>query len=169
MALFETPRLEAWRIALDDVPAMLAVYGDRQTVRFVGDSEPLTEAEARRWVEVTDANFVRRGYGMVAFVERATGDAAGFAGIVHPGGQDEAEVKYAFRRDRWGEGFATEAVGALMVHARTAWGVGRSIATVDPRNRASQGVLVKLGFVRAPDRIEEDGSVTEVWESAPAG
>lgn len=166
MNLFETPRLVARRITLEDVPAMLAVYGDREAMRYVGDGEPLDEAGCRGWVEVTDRNFERRGYGMVAFVERATGQAVGFGGVVHPGDQPEVEVKYAFRRDRWGEGFATEAVVELMRHAERVWDVRRVIATVDPANRASQGVLAKVGFVHAEDRRNEDGTVTGVWEWA---
>lgn len=105
--LFRTERLQARRLTLADVPAMSAVYGDPETVRYVGDSEPLPEADCIRWIEVTDRNFELRGYGMIGFVENVTGEVVGFAGVVHPGGQAEAEVKYAFRRDQWGRGFST--------------------------------------------------------------
>ena len=161
-ALFETERLIARRLTMADVAAMLAIYGDRETVRFVGDSEPLSEESCRHWVDVTDRNFERRGYGMVALVSRETGEMVGCAGIVHPGGQEEPELKYAFRRDQWGKGFATEAAVGLVGHARAAWGVKRIIATVMPDNTPSQQVLVKAGFVLREERLDEDGPI-QVW------
>ncbi|MGV3617439.1 MAG: GNAT family N-acetyltransferase [Fimbriimonas sp.] len=163
MALFETERLLVRRLEFGDVDAMMAIYGDRETVRFVGDSEPLSPEACRHWVEVTDGNFARRGYGMVALVLRETGELVGCAGIVHPGQQPEAEVKYAFRRDQWGKGLASEAVRGLVDYARAVWGVGNIIATVDPENLVSQRVLAKSGFVYASDRFDEDGLPVQVW------
>lgn len=105
---------------MDDVPDLLRIYGDREAMRYVGDSEPIDEASCRGWVEITDRNFAVRGYGMVALIERATGELIGCAGIVHPDQQPEPELKYAFRRDKWGQGFATEAAVGLVSFARTA-------------------------------------------------
>jgi [ribosomal protein S5]-alanine N-acetyltransferase len=163
MALFESDRLIVRRIAADDLAAMVAVYGDPETVRYVGDSKPLDAEGCRRWIEITDQNFERRGYGMVAIVERESGEVIGFAGIVHPGQQLEAELKYALRRDRWGRGYAFEVVVGLVRYAREAWGVGSIIATVDPDNAASQRVLAKAGFAHSSDRANDDGTRTQVW------
>lgn len=167
MSLFSTARLVARRLVIDDVPAMLAIYGDLETVRYVGDSKPITEEECVAWISVTDKNFEKRGYGMVGFEELATGQIIGCGGIVHPGQQVEPEVKYAFRRDKWGQGFATEAVPALIAHARKEWNVRDLIATVDPENQVSQHLLTKMGFRHVDDRIDEDGFATQVWEQLP--
>ena len=53
---------------------------------------------------VTAENYDHRGYGMFALVERETGAVVGFCGLVHPGGQTEAEIKYAFLRTALGPG-----------------------------------------------------------------
>ncbi len=142
---------------------MFAIYGDLETVRFVGDSTPITREECIQWIEVTDRNFDRRGYGMIALCHKLTGDLIGCAGIVHPDQQEEPEVKYAFRRDCWGQGFATEAIGALISFARSEWGIKRVIATVAPSNHPSQHVLAKLGFTHVNDQTNEDASITQVW------
>jgi len=144
---------------------MHAIYGDLETVRYVGDAELLSKESCLEWVEITDRNFERRGYGMVAFVDRASGEIVGCGGIVHPGQQEEPEVKYAFRRDQWGKGYASEAVIALVGYARGHWGVSRIIATAHPENSPSHRVLAKGGFTHAQDRVNEDGSITQVWES----
>ena len=166
MNLFETERLAVRRLGYDDVDAMVAIYGDREAMRYVGDAEPLPADACRHWVDVTDGNFERRGYGMVAVCDRSSNELIGCVGIVHPGQQPEAEVKYAFRRDQWGKGYATEAVIALVAFGRQNWGVSRLIATLYPANTASQRVLAKAGFHHASDRTNDDGSITQVWESA---
>jgi RimJ/RimL family protein N-acetyltransferase len=169
MILFETERLIAPRLLAEDAEAMAAIYGDVEAMRYVGDGEPLSVEGCRHWVEVTDRNFASRGYGMVAFVARDSDEIVGCGGIVHPGQQPEAEVKYAFRRDQWGRGYATEAVGALLAYARNSWHVGRVIATTHPENGPSHHVLTKLGFTRLADRVNEDSSTTAVWERVPTG
>lgn len=164
--LFETERLIARRITIGDVDAMFAVYGDLETVRYVGDSEPITLEDCLRWVEVTDRNFEKRGYGMVALCDRVSGEIVGFAGIVHPDQQPEPEVKYAFHRSQWGKGLATEAVAGIVRWVRDSFAVGEIIATVFPANHASQKVLSKAGFQHAEDQTNEDGTITQVWKSA---
>src|SRR5690606_7909277 len=81
-----------------------------------------------------------------------------------PGGQAEPEVKYAFAREHWGQGLATEAVRGVVAYARSAHGMTRLIATTAPQNAASHRVLEKSGFVRGELRENEDGSHTQSFE-----
>lgn len=166
MILFVSERLLFRRFGADDVDAMVAIYGDRETMTYVGDANTLAAKDCFQWIEITDRNFELRGYGMAALEDRASGEVVGFMGIVHPGQQLAPEIKYAFRRDHWGQGYATEAVAAMVGHARSRWGFDRIVATVHPGNTASQRVLEKVGFGRVRDRVEEDGPVTQVWEWA---
>lgn len=162
--VFTSPRLHCRRWKVTDRSALLRIYGDVDAMRFVGDGSTLTGDEADLWLRVTADNYDRRGYGMFTLLDRATGVIVGFAGLVHPGGQVEAEVKYALARDRWGEGLATEAVVHLLDAAASRFGLGQVIATIAPGHLASQRVVSKAGMTRAPDRTEEDGSVTWVYE-----
>ena len=165
--IFESPRLLARRLQPEDRQAMLAVYGDAEAMRWVGDGRPLTAEECDRWLEVTADNYRRRGYGMFALVERETGRVVGFGGLVHPGGQAEAEVKYALLRSAWGRGLATEAARALLGYGAAAHGLREVIATVDPDNLASQRVLAKAGMARGALRHEEDGTDTQLFHWRP--
>src|SRR5262245_49238419 len=92
-AVFETPRILARRIEHADVAAMFQVYGDADAMRWVGDGEALELAQCEQWVEVTHRNYVARGYGMFTLVGRKSSTIIGFCGLVHPGGQVEAELK----------------------------------------------------------------------------
>ncbi|HZW28545.1 MAG TPA: GNAT family N-acetyltransferase [Trueperaceae bacterium] len=161
---FTTPRLRARRWRPSDLGPLLRVYGDADAMRWVGDGSPLSRDEAERWLEVTAANYARRGYGMFALEDLATGEVVGFVGIVHPGGQEEPEVKYAFARERWGQGLATEAVRGVVAYGAATHGLTRVIATTAPENSASHRVLEKAGFARGELRPNDDGSFTQLFE-----
>ena len=164
--VFQTPRLDARHITASDVDAMLAVYGDPVVVRYVADGKPLGRARCEQWVDVTLRNYATRGYGMVALAERTTGSIIGFCGLVHPAGQVEPEIKYALRRDCWGNGFATEAAIGLLGYARQLH-LPKVIATADPENEASHRVLLKAGMERGDLRRNEDGSFTQLFHWSP--
>ncbi len=166
--LFETARLRCRRWLATDIDALAEVYGDAEAMRWVGDGEPLSRAGCEEWLEVTARNYRTRGYGMFTLEDRSSGQVVGFCGLVHPGGQAEAEVKYALRREAWGRGLATEAVSALLSHGAAAYGLERIIATVAPLNRASERVLVKAGMRKAAVRRNDDGTFTHVFEWHPS-
>jgi RimJ/RimL family protein N-acetyltransferase len=161
--VFTTARLavRCWRHS--DLDAIFAVYGDAEAMRWVGDGQVITMPECERWLEVTLANYRKYGYGMFALESPADAFVIGFAGIVHPGGQQEPEVKYALRRSHWGKGFATEAVEGLLAYGAGSHALARIIATTAPDNGASHRVLMKAGFVRGALRDNDDGSQTQLF------
>ena len=161
--VFESPRLRCRHWVAADRDAVLEVYGDADAMRYVGDGTPLPEVDADRWLDVTARNYARRGYGMFALEDRASGRLVGFAGLVHPGDQPEAEVKYALARPWWGRGLATEAVRHLLEVAASRYGLTDVIATVAPAHAASQRVLARAGLSRRADRVHADGTRTVVF------
>lgn len=162
--LFTTERLLVRRLDADDLDALHAVYGDREAMHFVEDGEPLSRARCAEWVTVTERNYATRGYGMSAVVLAAAGEVVGFCGLVHPGGQRQAELKYAYQRAHWGGGLASEAARAMLAHGAAAHGLERIIATVAPEHTASQRVLSKAGMTHHATRRNDDGSITEVFQ-----
>ncbi len=164
--VFASARLRCRHWVAGDRAALLEVYGDADAMRWVGDGTVLSEVDADRWMSVTARNYARRGYGMLALEDRATGQVVGFAGIVHPNDQPEAEVKYALARAWWGRGLATEAVRHLLEVAGPRYGLTDVIATVAPAHAASHRVLAKAGLTRRADRVEAAGTRTLVFGCA---
>lgn len=161
---FRTERLRVRRWRDADLPALLAVYGDAEAMRWVGDGRAITHEECVQWLDVTRSNYAKRGYGMFAVEERSSTEVIGFCGIVHPGGQPEPEVKYAFLRSQWGRGFATEAVSGLIAYGARTHNLAFIIATTAPSNHASHRVLLKAGMLRAGLRDNGDGTRTQLFE-----
>lgn len=157
--LFQTDRLDARRWTAADLPSIHAIYADPIAMRFVGDGSPLDQDRCRAWLEVTDRNYERRGYGMFALEERETGEVVGCGGLVHPDDQPEAEMKYAFRRTHWRRGLASEAVPAILHHAHRDLGLKRIIATVAKEHGISRRVLRSAGLLPIGERSDERGII----------
>ena len=162
--IFRTDRLLVRRWRESDLPDLNAVYGDADAMRWVGDGRPITDEECCKWMEITRENYEKRGYGMFAVERNATPGVIGFCGIVHPGGQVEPEIKYAYHRSCWGQGFATEVVVGLISYGVEVHGLRQLIATTAPDNTASHRVLLKAGMTRGKLVEDEDGSPTQVFE-----
>ncbi|MBC7808959.1 MAG: GNAT family N-acetyltransferase [Akkermansiaceae bacterium] len=165
--IFETSRLIGRKLTPDDTDALYSVYGDAEAMRWVDDGQPLPREECARWIDVTHNNYAKRGYGMSALVLRETDMVIGFCGIVHPGGQPQAEIKYALSRPFWGRGFATEAVRAMLVYGAQTFHLTSIIATIAPENIASHRVLTKSGMLFTENRRNEDDTTTSVFTWQP--
>ena len=77
-----------------------------------------------------------------------------------------AGVGYCFDDAVWGQGIATEAVGALIGWAFDTLDLNRVQAEADTRNRGSGRVLEKLGFVLEGTLREDcvvNGEVSDSW------
>lgn len=155
---FQTARLHCRRICHADVHAMLAVYGNTDVVRYVGEGMPLDRSGCERWIEVTLQNYAERGYGMFALIERESREIVGFCGLVHPSDRVEPEIKYALHPNQWGKGLATEAAMGLLSFAENI-GIRKVVATVHPSNASSKRVLIKAGMTQCGDSPHNsDGS-----------
>jgi ribosomal-protein-alanine N-acetyltransferase len=154
--IFRTTRMICRRWLPSDRDAIFEVYSDPDVVRWVGDGSPISGDEVDAWLGVTAANYERRGYGMFALQEQEGGEVVGFIGLVHPAGQLDAEIKYAFRKSHWGRGLASEIVPALVAYAEESLRLSMVTATVAPENLASQRILMKAGFSFIEERDDED-------------
>ena len=162
-ALFSTERLLCRRWQVQDIEPLFAVYSDPEAMRWVGDGQPISWENCEKWLQVTQTNYATRGYGMFALVEKLSNSVIGFCGLVHPGGQIEPEIKYAFARSEWGRGFASEVIPSLLAYGASQHGLQTIIATVAVENLASQRVLAKSGMVLREQRRNEDESTTDVY------
>lgn len=162
--VFETERLHVRRWRDEDVYDLMTVYGDAEAMKWVGDGQPISEEQCHRWLDITRRNYATRGYGMFAVELRSSPEVIGFCGLVHPGGQAMAEVKYAYLRRYWGQGLATEVLRGLINYAVDAHDLSYFIATTAPENTASHAVLIKAGMRQGELRADEDGRLTQVFE-----
>jgi [ribosomal protein S5]-alanine N-acetyltransferase len=134
-----------------DAPAILAVYGDPEVMRHVGEGHAVDLAGAETMLAEYIEHQRRHGYSFWAVVERASGALIGDAGLYSA--DAEVELGYTLGRAWWGRGYATEAAQACLDAAFGELGLRSVIAVADPANPASARVLEKLGFAEEPPRI----------------
>ncbi|MFM9874310.1 MAG: GNAT family N-acetyltransferase [Fimbriimonadaceae bacterium] len=162
--ILETQRTQIRQINESDFEEMMAVYADLELMRFVGDSSAITPEDARRWIIITQNNYAKKGYGLFLIEDKLNQICLGFVGLTHPGGQVLPEIKYVIKKPYSSRGLATEVVSALTNHSKEEWQINKIIATVDPENKPSMRILEKCGYVRQPDIINEDSSITALFQ-----
>ena len=155
--VFESERVIGRRWLRSDLAAITKIYSDPDVVRWIGRGNVISQEQAKAWLDVTATNYRERGYGMFALLDRAGGDTIGFAGLVHPANQPEAELKYAFDKSRWGQGLASEAIPVVLDYAAVELNITLITATVAPGNEVSQRVLLKAGFIFVAQRFDDEG------------
>ena len=98
----------------------------------------ITDLLSRSWDDGSIACFTA--------IDRATGQRLGRCGVHFE--QVNAQVGYIFRREAWGQGYASETARAICDWAMTLPTVWRLEAGCHPDNLASARVLEKAGFTR---------------------
>lgn len=138
-----TPRLVLRRFAPEDLPAMLAIWGDREVNTFLPWFPVNTLEEARAFYEERYAAQYRKGASYQYAICRREEDIP--IGYIQLGLEEGHDLGYGLRREYQGEGFATEAGEALLRRAR-ADGLDYVTATHDVNNPKSGAVMRRLGL-----------------------
>lgn len=147
MPILETPRLILRELTPDDAPFMFELMNDPAWLEFIGDRGIRTVDDAREYIARGPMAMYRRyGYGSWLVERKADGTPVGTCGILRRDGLDDPDLGFAFLPAARGQGYASEAGAATMVHARGVLGLGRIVAIATRANRASGRVLTRLGF-----------------------
>jgi len=142
----ETARLRFREYTMDDLPLLLPVFADPETMEFLNG--PHDEAQTRERLETILARYERDGHCFWAVERRDTDEWIGHCGLLrqHIDGADENEVAYTIKRHVWGHGYATEAARAVKAHAFQHYGYDRVVTIVHPANVRSICIAMKNGM-----------------------
>jgi RimJ/RimL family protein N-acetyltransferase len=128
-----------------DLDAYAAMCADADVMRYLGDGQPMSRAEAWRNMALLLGHWQLRGYGLWAVQERRSGELIGRIGCWNPEGWPGFEVGWMLRRQSWGLGFATEGARAAMKFAFEQLDQSHVISIVRPGNDRSICVAERLG------------------------
>ncbi len=151
MSLIQTERLQLRLLRDDDGDAagMLQLLNEPGFHQFIGDRGVRTLEQARDYVRKhTFGSYTAHGFGMYAVERRSDGAWLGNAGLVRRPGLPTADVGYALLSPHTGQGYAREAVQAVLGYARNTLGLEELRAIVSQGNARSVALLEKLGFDR---------------------
>jgi RimJ/RimL family protein N-acetyltransferase len=156
----ETDRLVLRPPVPDDADALAPMYADPEVMHYVGDGRTLTRGETERSVRRMIERWEADGFGLFTTVRKEDEAVIGRVGLLvwntdtwEPTTRaaaadvpNEVEVGYTLGRDYWGQGFATEAAGAVRDYALGELEADRLIALIIHGNTASENVARKLGL-----------------------
>jgi len=145
-----TERLMLREIERTDFESIHSYATDPEVVRFMAWG-PNTEADTTAFLDRAHAHREaepRDHYGL-AVERRADGLLLGSCGLrISDRANRCGFLGYCFRREAWGQGFATEAARAVLAFGFGTLGLHRIFAMCDVDNIASARVLDKAGMTR---------------------
>ncbi|MCT1477783.1 GNAT family N-acetyltransferase [Microbacterium sp. p3-SID336] len=154
-----TERLLLRPIAPADAEAMHAYKSDPDSVRYVPYG-PLTLSDIAQRIGSTwsTTRFEKEGDAVCLAVETEdTHTLIGDVVLFWRSERDRAgEIGYIFDPRAGGQGYATEAVEALLALGFDGLGLHRVIARIDERNTASARVVERLGFRQEARFVESE-------------
>jgi RimJ/RimL family protein N-acetyltransferase len=145
----ETERLIMRELRNDDLDAFAAFMADEDVARYIAPA-PMTRADAWRSLAQGLGHWHLRGYGMWAVVQKSDGAFVGRVGMLNPEGWPGLEIGWTLGKPYWGRGYATESAAAAMRYAFLTQPVERLISCIDPENKASQAVALRIGETKGP-------------------
>ena len=172
MPILETPRLlllplsksmMQTRLAVTPFDLTCLVPGGQSTVHFPetwpGDALAMYTGELKR-MGPQDTE-VAGSFAVVTSADHiAVGQLGSIGSLSDEGTQ---EIGYGINPEACGQGFATEAVGALVAHLLGWPSVNALTAETAVSNRASERVLEKVGFVRTGTSWSQDDGDLVTW------
>lgn len=147
---FETPRLRARHFSPADVDAFVSYRADPEVARYQSWSDYTTE-QGRAFVEWLQGATpgVPGEWFQFALEARSSGTLVGDLALhVDATEPRQAEVGFTLAPAQQGQGYATEALTALLDHAFATYGLHRVIAVTDALNAPAAGLLERVGLRR---------------------
>jgi len=146
MVTLETPRLLLRPLQASDAQVLMEIHEDPEVIKCLTlGAPPGGITVAWRNVAMMIGHWHLRGYGHWGVVERATGEMIGRVGLWNPEGGTGIELGWVLRRNRWGQGFATEASRAALNWAWNATDIDHIISIIQPSNVRSIRIAEKIG------------------------
>jgi [ribosomal protein S5]-alanine N-acetyltransferase len=140
-----TDRLHIRPWKKDDRAALERMVRDPEMMRFITRGRTWADEEVDELLVRQARHLKNHGICFGAVVLAGTGQVIGMVGM-QPHDDGQFELGWWIWKEHWGMGYATEAAGAFIEHARNVMRLKRLVAVIDPPNVASIRVAEKLGM-----------------------
>jgi ribosomal-protein-alanine N-acetyltransferase len=157
--ILETSRLLLRHFILSDLDDLFAFYSDPDVVKYIPDA-PRTYVETQEELEWFLNGHPRHPeLGLWATLYKETNLFVGRCGLIPwtIDNQHEVEVAFAFSKEYWGQGLATEVAQVLVQYGFEHLKLSRLICTIERENEASVRVATKIGMTFEKESEDEKG------------
>ncbi|MGP4039675.1 GNAT family N-acetyltransferase [Gracilibacillus sp. D59] len=164
----ETDRLIIKNFAENHLDEVFAIYNDELTCRYLLHDRWTHENKHINFQKKITNNTLTQNSSLSLAVlhnTRVIGDLS----VWYTGMKDTVEVGYTFSRSVSGQGFATEAMKALLFYLFNDYDVHRIQATLDAKNQASIKLCERIGMRKEAHFIQDFWSKGEWTDSIVFG
>lgn len=140
-----------------DAPALLAIYGDPEVMRFWNHAPWTSLAQAHAAIADSHAEYLEDGSAHWAIEDLASGTLMGSCALyaLDPCHR-RALMGYMLAPCYWAQGYGAETIGLVLEHGMHALQLNRVEAEIDVRNTASIRALERAGF-------RHEGKLRQRW------
>jgi RimJ/RimL family protein N-acetyltransferase len=144
--ILETERVILRQFLPADRDALARVICDPETMRYY--PAPFDRAAVQEWIARNLRRYAANGHGLWAMDLKTTGEMIGDCGIIlqEVDGEQLAEIGYHLRRDKWGQGLATEAARGCRDYGFGKMALDVMISLIRPENERSRRVAEQNGM-----------------------
>ena len=146
--ILQTDRLTLRLIEMQDAQALFEIASDENVTEYtymITLHESIDDTE--KWIERILDLYEKDGVIPFVVVDTHTHEILGCCFAWYLVKHARMDVGYFYKKSSWGNGFATEALQALIQFLCTSTNCVRIEATCDPENKASAKVLEKAGMI----------------------
>ncbi len=172
----ETERLYLRRINPTDLDFFIGIHIDPDVARYIGAGNPRPPTETEIWFQDIQDSYKNANLGQLTVVRKSDGARVGRCGLsdaviekaetkgrlrkgwffsAHaPVGVDVdhlPELGYTFGKAHWGQGYATEAAGAVYDYAQSQLSYSTIMSVIHADNKGSRAVVEKFGVAYIDD------------------
>lgn len=161
-ALFQSKRLLFRRFTLNDTELLIDLNSDAEVTKYVHEPPTTTENAPDVLRNIILPQY-GRGLGRWAVFLKYSEDFIGWCGLKYIVETNVIDLGYRFKKQYWGQGYATEAALTCINYAFAHLGVDKIIAKAHQDNGASIRVMQKCGMSFLKDDVEDNCPV-KVYE-----
>ncbi len=150
----ETERLILRELLTSDLEGMFELDSDPLVHKYLGNNPITTKEQALKNLEFIRSQYLDRGIGRFAAIEKSSGDFIGWTGLKLNQGEKEElngirdfiDVGYRFIPRYWGKGYATESSIATLEYGFKTMNYPVIFGAAEVDNIGSNKVLSKIGL-----------------------
>ena len=144
--ILETERLilDTWQSG--DWTTFRPIANDVEVMRYITGGVPWSDEKIQSFIDSQVETFRTRGFCRWKLLEKPSMNLVGFCGPNFWRDAVDPEIGWWLARPFWGRGLATEAATLALQDAFERVRLDRVISVARPDNKASRGVMEKLGL-----------------------
>jgi ribosomal-protein-alanine N-acetyltransferase len=153
MIELETVRLYMREILIDDAELMFNLNVNDEVVKYTGDVAFGSLEEVRSFINSYDQYQIHKTGRLQVFLKKSQ-KYLGFCGLkTHS--DKSVDLGFRFLQEEWGNGYAYEASVACINYGFSNLKLTEIVANFMPDNKASENLLLKLGFNPFATEVED--------------